>query len=226
MAAAKKVELVGLAILKRFWRLEYPDWKIEDVHDDPNYFKKGIDIVLAPPKNERPRTVDVKVDTYIGSDPTRKIKGLCNPNSGFTLMETISQLQFNREKEDAPGWFYTSEADEIQYYYLALLNEAQELKQYFSQMKDASKSGMSLESIEESLIRSLRVDQDLLLMYDLKEARSWFETFSRNRTLDYAGAVNPTYVTVSVRIDRHNFCSQGPGRLKGPIFERVRRSLK
>jgi len=225
MAAAKKVELVGLAILKRFWQLEYPDWTVEDVHDRPDYFEKGIDLILQPPRGEKPRTVDVKVDTYIGTDPNRRIKGLCNPNSGFTLMETISQLQFNRSKQDDPGWFYTSEADEIHYYYLALLNEARELKPCFTQMRDASESSTSLESIEESLIRSLKVDQDLLLIYDLKDARKWFEEFSQNRTLAYAGAVNPTYVTVSVRIDRRVFCSQGPGRLKGPLFERVKRSL-
>jgi len=224
MAAAKKVELVGLAILKRYWRLEYPEGNIEDVHDRPDYFQKGIDLVLSTPREGKSKTVDAKVDTYIGTDPTRKIKGLCNPNSGFILMETISQLQFDRGKKDAPGWFYTSEADEIHYYYIALLNDARELAPYFIRLKDAAGSERSVDMIEDELIRILRVDQDLLVVYDLEEAREWLGRFSRNRTLSYSGAVNPTYVTVSVRVDRNTFCSQGPGRMKGPIFERVRRS--
>ena len=79
--------------------------------------KPGIDLILHHPNNTT-TTIDLKVDSYYGSDPNRKIRGLCNPDSGYILLETISQLQFDRERQankngtlrarsrpDVPGWF-------------------------------------------------------------------------------------------------------------------------
>ena len=225
MASAKRVELVGLAILKRYWKLEHPDWVVEDVHDERAYFPRGIDFLLKAPEAQRATSTDVKVDTYIGSDPNRRVPGLCNPNSGFLLIETLSQLQYDRRKTDVSGWFYTSEADEIHYYYLALLNERKELSPFFSEIKDRTLKGLKYEDVEEAMIRTLRVDQDLLLTYNLKETRAWFDRAPAEALIGYSGAPNPTYVTVSVRVNRGHFCSKGPGRLIGPIHERVRRTL-
>src|SRR6267143_5244685 len=107
---------------------------LRDVHSNPEFYDKGIDLILNQP-NAQKKTIDLKVDSYIGSDPSRKIRGLCNPDSGFILLETISKLQYDRsrkvstngtlpvrQKADVPGWFFTSSADEVYYYFLALLN--------------------------------------------------------------------------------------------------------
>ncbi len=225
MAGAKKIEFVGIAILKRYWAIENPEMEITDVHSDPSYFPRGIDLILKLPGRSSTVAADVKVDTYIGSDPSRKIRGLCNPDSGVLLIETLSQLQYDRRDKDARGWFYTSEANEIQYYYLALLNSAEDLSPLFAEVRRLVGLGQSTDSVEEQLIRALRVDRDLLLTYDLKRAREWFEDAPEDALRGYAGATNPTYVTVSVRVDRQKFCNQGPGRLIGPIFDQVRHRM-
>ena len=82
----------------------------------PPSVKSGIDLILHQPNNTT-TTIDLKVDPYYGSDPSRKIRGQLQPDSGYILLETISQLQFDRERQpdnntlrtrnrpDAPGGF-------------------------------------------------------------------------------------------------------------------------
>ena len=67
----------------------------------PPSVKPGIDLILHH-HNNTTTTIDLKVDSYYGSDPDRKIRGLCNPDSGFILLETISQLQFDRRDKSTP----------------------------------------------------------------------------------------------------------------------------
>lgn len=221
MAGAKKVEYIGISILKRYWAIQNPGLEVIDVHSDPSYFPRGIDLILKTPSRSLTLAADVKVDTYIGSDPSRKVRGLCNPDSGVLLIEILSQLQYDRREKDVRGWFYTSEANEIQYYYLALLNSPEELSPFFAEVRRLLALGEPTESLEERLIKALRVDRDLLVTYDIERAREWFEDAPEDALRGYAGATNPTYVTVSVRVDREKFCSQGPGRIIGPIFGRV-----
>jgi hypothetical protein len=225
MAGAKKIEFIGISILRRHWALVHPDWAILDVHSDSRYFRRGIDLILQSPGSGSQITADAKVDTYIGSDRSRKVRGLCNPDSGVLLIETLSQLQYDRQEKDIRGWFLTSEADEIHYYYLALLNSPEELDPFFAEVRQLNNDGASTTTTEERLIRSLRVDRDLLLTYKLSEARAWFEDPPEAALRGYSGATNPTYVTVSVRVDRSYFCKRGPGRMVGPIFEAVRQSI-
>ncbi len=226
MAGAKRIELVGLAILERYWILEHPSWRIEDVHNDPRYFPQGIDLIVHRDQTGLGIGVDVKVDTYIGSNPERKVRGLCNPDSGVLLLETLSQLQYDRREKDVPGWFYTSKAEEIHYYYLALLNEPGDLNPHFNEIRRCINDGESTEAAEEALLRDLKVDRDLLLTYKLKDARDWFEDSPTWAFRGWSGATNPTYVTVSVRVDRNAFCGDGPGKIVGPVFEKVRDSLR
>ena len=230
---ARKLEWFGLTILKRYLARPETGSKVEDVHDDPQYFSKGIDLILHDPTN-RTRTIDVKVDSYYGSDPKRKIRGLCNPDSHFILLETISQLQYERKtdsdsngtipvrsKGDVPGWFFTEKADEVFYYYLALLNEESELSLIYTEYVTLVKSRSSTEEIENRLLRSLRVDRDLLVTFRLDEARNWYEAAPASAFLGFAPAPNPTYLTLSRRAYRDNFISKGPGKSHGPIFPTV-----
>jgi hypothetical protein len=230
---ARKLEWFGLTILKRYLARPAAGAKVEDVHDDPQYFSKGIDLILHDPKFGT-RTIDVKVDSYYGSDPKRKIRGLCNPDSHFILLETISQLQYERKtdpdtsgtmpvrsKGDVPGWFFTEKADEVFYYYLALLNAESELNSIHAEYANLVRSGSSTEAIENKLLHSLRVDRDLLITFRLDEARKWYETASASAFLGFAPAPNPTYLTLSRRAYRDNFVNNGPGKSHGPIFPTV-----
>jgi hypothetical protein len=213
---AKKLEWFGLVIVKRYLQRTM---NVKDVHADSDYFSKGIDLIVDHPRSF---TIDLKVDSYIGSDSTRKIRGLCNPDSKMILIETLSQLQYDRNKGDVAGWFYTSEADQIFYYFLALLNNPEELAPIHSKYKAAVRAGENTSSIEDQLITSLKVDNDLLVVYDLKQARKWLKEQSSNLPVSWSAAPNPTYVTVSRRIPRQLFMEpQGPGRNLGRIYPSV-----
>ncbi len=234
---AKKLEWFGLTILKRYLAHEGTGSKVEDVHDDPQYFSKGIDLILHH-ATKGTRTIDVKVDSYYGSDPKRKIRGLCNPDSGFILLETISQLQYDRKRDadsggtlpvrskgDVPGWFYTEKADEVFYYYLALLNEESELNPIYAEYVNLVSSGQSPIGVENELLRHLKVDRDLLVTFRLNEARTWHESAPASAFRGFAAAPNPTYLTLSRRAYRDNFISNGPGKSHGPIFPTVFNAL-
>ena len=234
---ARKLEWFGLTILKRYLAHAAADSKVEDVHDDPQYFSKGIDLILHDATNGT-RTIDVKVDSYYGSDPKRRIRGLCNPDSGFILLETISQLQYDRKKDadsggtipvrskgDVQGWFYTEKADEVFYYYLALLNDEGELNPIYAQYVKLVSSRQSPVAVEDKLLRQLKVDRDLLVTFRLGEARTWYESASASAFRGFAAAPNPTYLTLSKRAYRDNFISNGPGKSHGPIFPLVASGL-
>jgi hypothetical protein len=217
---AKKFEWFGLTVVKRYLELNAT---VQDVHADPRYFSKGVDLVV---QGTREFSIDLKIDSYIGTDPNRKIRGQCNPNSGVILLETISQLQYNRNRTDVSGWFYTSEADEIYYYYLALLNEPGQLNEIYNEYKDCVKSGRETETAEDRLIKSIEVDNDLLVTYALKEARVWLKANLGKLDVSYSGATNPTYVTVSLRVPRAIFLEpNGPARSLGRIYPKVRSSF-
>ncbi|HZY93748.1 MAG TPA: hypothetical protein VFE98_02675 [Candidatus Bathyarchaeia archaeon] len=234
---AKKLEWFGLTILKRYLNREGSRIRVEDVHNNPQYFSKGIDFILHD-ENYETTSIDVKVDSYYGSDPNRKIRGLCNPDSGFILLETISQLQYDRTKDpkseslipsggrrDVPGWFFTGQADEIYYYYIALLNDERELNPIYADYAKLARTNTSTLEIENKLLRSLRVERDLLVSFGMEEARKWYESAPTTAFQGFAAAPNPTYLTLSRRAHRENFISNGPGKSHGPIFPTVIQAL-
>src|SRR5207249_11273461 len=123
-----------MAVVKRYLTRDIDSRDLRDVHSNPEFYHKDIDLVLNLP-NAQKRTIDLKVDSYYGSDSSRKIRDLCNPDSGFILLETISELQYDRsrkvstsgtlpvrQKADVHGWFFTSCADEASYFFLAVLS--------------------------------------------------------------------------------------------------------
>ncbi len=81
MRPAKTLEWIGLIIVKKYLYTTTSD-RVEDVHSDPQYFQRGIDLILHHPNNTT-TAIDLKVDSYYGSDPNRKIRGLCSPDSGY-----------------------------------------------------------------------------------------------------------------------------------------------
>ena len=231
---AKKLKWFGMAVVKRYLRRDIDSRDLRDVHSNPEFYDKDIDLVLNLP-NAQKRTIDLKVDSYYGSDPSRKIRDLCNPDSGFILLETISELQYDRsrkvstsgtlpvrQKADVLGWFFTSSADEVYYYFLALLNTETQLNPLYAEYVELVKGNQRTEELENRLLRELRVDRDLLVSFSLSEARAWYDTAHETVFHGYAPAPNPSYLTLSKRVKRDLFISNGIGRSHGSIFSLVK----
>ncbi len=226
------LEWIGLTIVKRYLS-KNPLLKVEDVHSDSRFFDKGIDLILRNPEGSTV-SVDLKADSYYGSSPDRKIRGLCNPDSGVILLETISQLQFERERTtdpngtlptkrrpDVPGWFFTSKADEVYYYYVAVLNSRSDLSPLYEEYAKNVRSGESVAAVEDRLMRNLKVERDLLVSYRIAEARNWYNTAAEKAFAGYAGAVNPNYVTVSRRARREEFIAGVRATIHESIFSKI-----
>jgi hypothetical protein len=232
--AAKKLKWFGMAVVKRYLTRDKDSRDLRDVHSNPEFYDQDIDLVLNLP-NAQKRTIDVKVDSYYGSDPSRKIRDLCNPDSGFILLETISQLQYDRsrkvstggtlptrQKADVPGWFFASSADEVYYYFLALLNTETQLNPLYEEYVELVKDNQPTDEVENRLLRELRVDRDLLVTFSLSEARAWYDNVAETFFHGYAPAPNPSYLTLSKRVKRDLFISNGIGKSHGSIFPLVK----
>ncbi len=226
-----------MAIVKRYLTKGKDSRDLRDVHSNPDFYDKDIDLVLNLP-NAQKRTIDLKVDSYYGSDPSRKIRDICNPDSGFILLETISQLQYDRsrkvstngtlpvrQKADVPGWFFTSSADEVYYYFLALLNTENQLNPLYSEYVELVRGNQSTDEVENRLLRELRVDRDLLVSFSLSEARAWYDAAPETVFHGYAPAPNPSYLALSKRVKRDLFISKGIGKSHGSIFSIVKPRL-
>jgi hypothetical protein len=233
---AKKLKWFGMTIVKRYLTKGKDSRDLRDVHSNPEFYDKDIDLVLNLP-NAQKKTIDLKVDSYYGSDPSRKIRDLCNPDSGFILLETISQLQYDRsrkvstngtlpvrQKADVPGWFFKSSADEVYYYFLALLNTETQLNPLYAEYVELAKDNQPTDEVENRLLGELRVDRDLLVSFSLSEARAWYDTVPETMFHGYAPAPNPGYLTLSRRVKRDLFISNGIGRSHGSIFSLVKPS--
>jgi hypothetical protein len=223
-----------MTVVKRYLTRDKDSRDLRDVHSNPEFHDKDIDLVLNLP-NAQKRTIDLKVDSYYGSDPSRKIRDLCNPDSGFILLETISQLQYDRsrkvstngtlparQKADVPGWFFTSSADEVYYYFLALLNTENQLNPLYTEYVELAKDSQPTDEVENRLLRELRVDRDLLVSFSLSEARAWYDVAPETVFHGYAPAPNPSYLTLSKRVKRDLFISNGIGKSHGSIFSLVK----
>ncbi len=75
--------------------------------------------------------------------------------------------------------------------------------------------------LDEKLLRSLKIDRDLLITYPLDKARAWYETASRDAFAGYAPAANPAYITISVRAHRDRFVSEVPAKNHGSLFSKL-----
>jgi len=234
---AKRLKWFGLTVVKRYLTKDKDSRDLRDVHSNPDFYDKDIDLVLNLP-NAQKMTIDLKVDSYYGSDPARKTRGLCNPDSGFILLETIGQLQYDRsrrvstngtlpvrQKPDIPGWFFTSSADEVYYYFLALLNTETQLNPFYTEYVGLVNGNHSTDEVENRLLRELRVDRDLLVSFSLSEARLWYETAPETLFHGYAPAPNPSYLTLSKRVKRDPFISNGIGKSHGSIYSLVKPRL-
>src|SRR5207247_8162654 len=112
-----------------------------------------------------------------------------------------------RSKADVPGWFVTEKADEVFYYYLAILNEESELNPIYAEYVNLVSSGQSPVGVENELLRHLKVDRDLLVTFRLNEARTWYESAPASAFRGFAAAPNPTYLTLRRTANRDHYTS-------------------
>ena len=127
-----------------------------------------------------------------------------------------------RGRPYASRWFYTSTADEVYYYFLALLNTTAELRPLYAEYLELVRAQRPTLGLDEKLLSSLKIDRDLLITYPLDKARAWYETASRDAFAGYAPAANPTYITISVRAHRDRFVSELLAKSHGSIFNTLR----
>lgn len=223
--STKPLESVGIAIVKAWLRATNPGIRIEDVHDNRDWFNKGIDLVLR--YSDGTETVDLKVDSYYGTDPAKKARGVYNLDSGVLLIETTSQLRYDRTRlethPDVPGWFFTSQADRIFYYFVAIETPLSTIKATLARRQALEGRGEVADLIDRELLGILNLERDELLSYRLKDAREWYRTAPEDAFEGWAGAGNPGYVTVSKRLKRDYFLATAWGKSHGSIFDTARK---
>lgn len=219
--STKPLESIGLAVVKAWIRATDRTVAIDDVHDNPAWFSKGVDLVLKRPGGIE--SIDLKVDSYFGTDPAKKARGLYNLDSGVLLIETTSQLRYDRadldRHPDVPGWFFTSQADTIYYYFVAIETPAATLKPILARREILKNRNGAAELFERELIGALNIERDELLTYSLEKARKWYSNAPPAAFEGWAGAGNPGYVTVSKRLKRDFFLGTDWGKSHGSIID-------
>ncbi len=118
---------------------------------------RGADLVYV--SNGVRRVVKVKPDAYFGTDPAKiadRSLSFYRQDAGLIALQAVADSS-TRD----PGWIYTSEADEVFYYYLAISQSEDEVRALFAEP-------------DESFFAGLKVDRDDLLVLPLAPARAWF----------------------------------------------------
>ena len=80
---AKKLKWFGMTVVKRYLTRDKDSRDLRDVHSNPEFYDKDIDLVLNLP-NAQKRTIDLKVDGTLGTPPaptngTQKVASAASP---------------------------------------------------------------------------------------------------------------------------------------------------
>jgi len=134
-----------------------PGVEVLPASDEGSQGKSGVDVTYIS-IGER-RNVKIKPDVYFGSD-LAKVKdrtlSLYREDVGRCAIQAVANSSTR-----APGWIYTSEADEIFYYYLAISQPEDRVRELLSEPDDG-------------FFSRLQVDRDDLLVLPMAEMRAWF----------------------------------------------------
>lgn len=118
----------------------------------------GVDVVFT--RDGAQRQIKVKPDPYFGTDSSKindRTRVFYRANADSYAFEAVANAATR-----TPGWIFSSPADEIYYYRLALTQEEDEIL------------ALSNEP-DEVLFSELAIERDELQIIPLKAARSWFE---------------------------------------------------
>ncbi len=118
----------------------------------------GVDITYR--LGGRQRTSKLKADAYFGEDGS-KIEDrelvFYRPKTDFYAFETVSS-----QPERVPGWMFSSDADELMYYRVAIGQTEQEVRTLLGES-------------DEVFFSELRVERDQLRVLPMNETREWFQ---------------------------------------------------
>lgn len=118
----------------------------------------GVDVVFT--RDGAQRQIKVKPDPYFGTDSSKindRTRVFYRANADSYAFEAVANAATR-----TPGWIFSSPADEIYYYRLALTQEEDEIL------------ALSNEP-DEVLFSELTIERDELQIIPLKTARTWFE---------------------------------------------------
>src|SRR3989442_957981 len=108
--------------------------------------------------------------------------------------------------------------------YLTRDKDSRDLRDGHSNAEFYDKAIRPSDEFKNRLLRELRVDRALLGPFSLAGARAWYDTAPETLFHGYAPAPNPSYLTLSKRVKRDLFISNGIGRSHGSIFSLVKPS--
>jgi hypothetical protein len=117
----------------------------------------GVDVTYVL-QGER-RKVKVKPDVYFGSDPAKiadRSLSFYREDAGRCAIQAVADSSTR-----APGWIFTSDADEIFYHYLAITQPEEQVSELLS-------------ATDEVFFPSLKVERDDLLVLPMVATRVWF----------------------------------------------------
>ena len=118
----------------------------------------GVDVVFT--RDGAQRQIKVKPDPYYGTDPSKvsdRARVFYRANADSYAFEAVANAATR-----TPGWIFSSPADDIYYYRLALTQQEDEIL------------ALSNEP-DEVFFSELAIERDELQIIPLKAARSWFE---------------------------------------------------
>lgn len=154
------------------------------------------------------QSLKVKADAYFGSDPAKiadRELTFYRPETAAYAFESISDAS-TRE----PGWMFSSPADSLYYYRLALSQSEAEV-------------AALLHGPDEILFPELVVERDELRILPMRETREWFE---QNYDRYAPRPVRVGEHTAWFRLIPHaDLDGAVPVRVVGPIFASVLASL-
>ncbi len=165
----------------------------------------GVDIAYSV--SGRRARIKVKPDSYFGTDPAKVYDRnlvFYRPDAGHYAFESISN---NLTRE--PGWMFSSEADDLYYYYLALTQPEDEVAALLGEP-------------DEVFFGELKVERDELHVLPMRPTQRWFEA--------HFEAYTPRPVTVGEHSAWYRLIPRGDIeagitgiRMIGPIYQMVAR---
>ena len=150
------LQAVAERVLARYLALS-PGTEVAPVAEPDSLRRRGIDLAYVA-QGER-RTAKVKPDVYFGTDLSKiddRSLTFYRQNAGRCALQVIADSVTHDS-----GWVFTSEADELFYYYVAILQDEAEVRELLSED-------------DEHFFSHLQVERDDLLVLPMGRVRAWF----------------------------------------------------
>ena len=177
-----------------------PDTEVVPASENHSVGDRGVDLRYVS-QGER-RSVKVKPDVYFGTDPLKvadRSLSLYREDVGRCALQAVADSS-TRDR----GWIFTSEADEIFYYYLAISQPEDQVRALFAEP-------------DEAFFSRLEVERDDLLVLPMAATRAWFaEQAERSPSRPVAHGDSSAWYRLVPRVEIEREVRGAADR--GPIF--------